>query len=135
MKFLNSMRFLNADKRVQDYIIDLWEPEIGDLYNWKDDDEHDSIVCNSCSSENSTKACKANKRGRVPLLTVDSLSNYIIKLVDELTISRYSKTNEAVIIVCNGEKRIEKTCMNNDSSIIDVLWPILTSIICEEGTK
>ena len=52
MKFISAEEFLKQDEKVQETFINWWEPGIGDLFTYKEKDEHDCIEVECIQSKN-----------------------------------------------------------------------------------
>ena len=75
MKFISAEEFLKQDKKVQETFINWWEPDIGDLFMYKEKDEHDCIEVECIQSKNRLRTISFAEV--IPLLTEGQLHKFI----------------------------------------------------------
>ena len=75
MKFISAEEFLKQDKKVQETFINWWEPGIGDLFTYKEKDEHDCIEVECIQSKNRLRTISFAEV--IPLLTEGQLRKFI----------------------------------------------------------
>ena len=75
MKFISAEEFLEQDKKVQETFINWWEPGIGDLFEYKEKDEHDCIEVECIQSKNRLRTISFAEV--IPLLTEGQLHKFI----------------------------------------------------------
>lgn len=75
MKFISAEEFLKQDKKVQEVFINWWEPGIGDLFTYKEKDEHDYIEVECIQSKNRLRTISFAEI--IPLLTEGQLRKFI----------------------------------------------------------
>ena len=75
MKFISAEEFLKQDIKVQKAFINWWKPSIGDLFEYKEKDEHDCIEVECIQSKNRLRTITFAEV--IPLLTEGQLHKFI----------------------------------------------------------
>ena len=75
MKFISVEEFLKQDEKVQETFINWWKPDIGDLFKYKETDEHDCIEVECIQSKNRLRTISFAEV--IPLLTEGQLRKFI----------------------------------------------------------
>ena len=75
MEFISAEEFLKQDIKVQKTFIDWWKPGIGDLFKYKEKDEHDCIEVECIQSKNRLRTITFAEV--IPLLTEGQLRKFI----------------------------------------------------------
>lgn len=79
MEFITVEQFKEQPKEVQKVFLDWWEPRVGDLFTWIDQDKHDMSELGCCCSELQAEITDKNKSldNRIPLFTEGQLRKFI----------------------------------------------------------
>ena len=137
MKYIKRERFLLIDDKIKEMIIDNWEPTIGDLFYWINDEELHNNKVECCTSDNvveRTKDFKGIKNNcRIPLLTEGNIKDIIYKLTGETVDVKYYDEKE--IELYSRIHILEKfTYRYNGIEELDALFDMLVKI-CEIKVK
>ena len=75
MDFVLAKDFLKQSEKVQMVFLSWWKPSIGDLFNYKEEDDHDCIEVECIQSENRLRTLGFTVV--IPLLTEGQLKKFI----------------------------------------------------------
>ena len=129
--FISERTFNNAEKDIREFICDLWEPKLGDLFFWNDDDTSKECNIDCCTSMNVVKRTGENKginiNNRSPLLSEFQIKEMIYHITSKKVNVNYEISN---IKISLGELDY----YSKDTEIVS-LWKVLLKVCREHLDK
>lgn len=126
MEYITAEQFLEQSKEVQETFIDWWKPGIGDLFKYKEKDEHDCIEVECIQSKNRLRTITFAEV--IPLLTEGQLRQFIEdKTRTKIDIEFYTTGYE--IFASSDEYHIRT------DNLFQAYWQVAIKIASEEVKK